>query len=192
LNAPSVEIVSIGGKGLFLAYERLLDACKVGWKVVADRDYIEQIGDEAVKSLFVLDVGEIKKDVIDNAKSFDGAALVERIDRAISAGDWTDAKDLWAYVKSRRIRLKDTLDENERSIFAAFVEKKKTENIYLLSRGTLEDYLPVGYRSKDTQKLIELVSSDNFWDQLETDVRDELKQMATDFLGITKRSPVSQ
>jgi predicted ATPase len=191
LNAPSVEIVSVGGKGLFWAYQQLLDACKVGWKVVADRDYIEQIGDEAVKALFALDVGEIKKDVIDNAKSLDGAALVERIDKAINTGDWTDAKDLWAYIKSRRIRLKGTLNENARAVLATFIEQKKAEGIYLLSRGELEDYLPAGYRSKDTQKLIGLVSSDDFWDQLGSDVRDELERMAMDFLGITSEEPAT-
>jgi len=191
LNAPSVEIVSVGGKGLFLAYQQLLDACKVGWKVVADRDYIEQIGDETVKAFFALDAGEIKKDVIDNAKSLDGAALVERIDKAIKTGDWTDAKDLWAYIKSRRVRLKDKLNENERAILSAFIEQKKAEGIYLLSRGDLEDYLPAGHRSKDTLKLIGLVSSDDFWEQLGSDVRDELERMAMDFLGITSEEPAT-
>lgn len=185
LSAPSVEVVSIGGKGLFPAYQQLLNACEVGWRTVADRDYIEQIGNEAVKALFVLDAGEIKNDVIDNVKSLDGEALVERIDKAMSAGSWVDAQDLWAYVKSRRVRLKNTLDESERGILAAFIDEKKAEGIYLLPRGDLEDYLPEGYRSKDTQKLIELVTSDDFWDKLEPDARNELEQMAKDFLGIT-------
>ncbi|MER9022147.1 AAA family ATPase [Mesorhizobium sp. M0815] len=191
LNAPSVEVVSIGGKGLFPAYQQLLDACKVGWWAVADRDYIEQIGNHAVKALFVLDTGEIKKDVIDNLKSLDGAALVERIDKAMDAQSWADAQDIWAYIKSRRVRLKETLDENEQAILAAFIEQKKANGIYLLPRGDLEDYLPEGYRSKDTQKLIKLVSSDDFWNQLEFGVRDELERMALDFLGITSEVPAT-
>ncbi|MBP0111066.1 AAA family ATPase [Bradyrhizobium vignae] len=185
LNAPSVEVVSIGGKGLFPAYQQLLDACKVSWKTVADLDYIEQIGDGSVKRLFALDAGEIKKDVIDNVKSLDGNALVERIDEAMKGGSWADAKELWAYVKSRRIRLKDTLDEDEQAILDAFVEQKKAEGIYLLRRGVLEDYLPEGYRAKDTQKLIELVSLEDFWEHLDPSVRDELERMAMDFLGLT-------
>jgi putative ATP-dependent endonuclease of OLD family len=184
LKVLSVEVVSIGGKGLFPAYEKLLDACKVGWWAVADRDYIEQIGDQSVKALFVLDAGEIKKDVIDNVKSLDGAALVERIDKAMNNESWADAKELWAYIKSRRVRLKDALDENEQAILNSFIAQKKAEGIYLLSRGCLEDYLPEGYRSKDTQKLIELVSSDDFWDKLEPGGREELEQMAKDFLRI--------
>lgn len=185
INAPSIEVVSIGGKGLFPAYQQLLDACKVGWWAVADRDYVEQIGDHAVKALFALNTREIKEDVIDNIKSLDGAALVERIDKAMDAESWADAKDLWAYIKARRVRLKDKLNESEEAILAAFIEQKKADGIYLLRRGELEDYLPAGYRSKDTQKLIELVSSDDFWDQLEPGVRDELERMAMEFLGLT-------
>lgn len=184
LNAPSVEIVSIGGKGLFPAYQRLLDACKVSWRVVADRDYIEQIGNKDVKALFVVDAAEIKKDVIDSVKSLDGAALVARIEKAMEDGNWDDAKDLWSYIKSRKVRLKDTLDESERTVLNTFIEQKKAEGIYLLPRGDLEDYLPQGYRSKDTEKLIELVSSSNFWDRLDFDSRGEFERMAMDFLGI--------
>jgi ABC-type lipoprotein export system ATPase subunit len=191
VSAPSVEVVSIGGKGLFAAYQQLLDTCKVGWSAVADRDYIEQIGDGAIKALFAIDTGEVKKDVIDNVKSVDGAALVQRIDEAMEAGSWADAKDLWAYIKSRRVRLKDALDGNEQDILAKFIEQKKAEGIYLLSRGSLEDYLPEGYRSKDTQKLIELVSLEDFWDRLEPDARDELERMVMDFLGITGKEPAT-
>lgn len=187
LNAPSVEVVSIGGKGLFNAYQQLLDACKVKWFAVADRDYIEQIGDADVKALFAVDAGEIKGDVIDNVKSLDGAALVERIDAAMSSGNWDDAKELWQYIKSRRIRLKDTLDEEQQGVLAAFIEKKKSDRIYLLPRGDLEVYLPKGYRAKDTQKLIELASSEDFWDVLEPDIRKELETMAKQFLGITAK-----
>lgn len=191
LNAPSVEVVGIGGKGLFAAYQQLLDTCKVVWFAVADRDYIEQIGNENVKALFVINREEIKADVIDNVKSLDGAALVERIEAAMNSGDWADAKDIWNYIKSRRIRLKDTLDKKEQGILAVFIEQKKNERIYLLPRGDLEAYLPVGYRAKDTQKLIELTSSNEFWDRLGSDVCAELERMAMDFLGIAADEPLS-
>lgn len=184
LNSPSVEVVSVGGKGLFVAYQQLLDACKISWRVVADLDYTEQIGDSTIKPLFSLDANEIKVDVIENIKSLDGAALVARIDSAINLGNWTDAKDLWEYIKSRRIRLKDVLSPIEQSTLDAFIRQKKADGIYLLRCGDLEAYLPMGYRSKDTQKLIKLVSSGNFWDQLTSGVRDELELMAADFLGI--------
>jgi putative ATP-dependent endonuclease of the OLD family len=33
------EVVSVGGKFLFKKYQQLLEASKVRWKLVADRDY---------------------------------------------------------------------------------------------------------------------------------------------------------
>lgn len=86
-----------------------------------------------------------------------------------------DAKDTWVYIKSRHVRLKKTINEDEKIILAAFIKQQKTNGIYLLSCGDLEDYLPQGYRSKDTQKLIELVSSEDFWDKLDFDLRNELE-----------------
>ncbi|MDQ6868121.1 MAG: AAA family ATPase [Pseudomonadota bacterium] len=45
LNKPVnkiIEVVSVGGKGLFATYQKLLDACHVSHFTVADIDYIEQ------------------------------------------------------------------------------------------------------------------------------------------------------
>lgn len=39
-----IEIISVGGKYLFRHYERLLQACHVESTIIADRDYIEQVG----------------------------------------------------------------------------------------------------------------------------------------------------
>jgi hypothetical protein len=37
-----MEIISVGGKGLFKAYGRLLAACQVPYSIIADRDYLEE------------------------------------------------------------------------------------------------------------------------------------------------------
>jgi putative ATP-dependent endonuclease of the OLD family len=181
---PSLEVVSVGGKGLFTAYEKLLEACHVKSLVVADLDYIEQIGAGDVKTLFALNADEIKEDVIANVKSLDGAALAERIEDALTSGDWKDAQDLWAYIKSRRIRLRTNLEPADQSILDDFIASKESENIFILSRGALEDYLPKGYRSKDMGALISLVNSDSFWDSLPLKPRAELELIAKKILGI--------
>jgi len=184
LHAPSVEVVSIGGKGLFHAYQTLLNACKVRWWAVADLDYIKQIGNDIVKPLLELNAREIRNDVIENSTSLDGDALVQAIDNGIKTGNFEPADTIWSYIKSRRVRLKGNRTEEEQTTLMAFIQEKKGEDIYLLSHGELEDYLPIGYRAKDTQKLIEFVSSDDFWGQLEDDARNELESMARKFLNI--------
>lgn len=183
IGTPFLEVIGIGGKGLFSAYEKLLDACKISWWAVADLDYIEQIGNQSIKALFVVDDEDIKRDVIDNIKSLDAASLVARIDEAFSSGNWADATDLWAYIKSRRVRLKGALTAEEENSLASFIQQLRADRVYLLSRGELEDYLPESYRSKDTQKLIELVTSEDFWDRLAPDARTEIEGMAAEFLG---------
>lgn len=184
VTSVTLEVISIGGKGLFRAYQQLLDSCKVETWVVADLDYVEQIGSEKVKELFTLDHQEIKKDVIENIASLDGAALVQRIDEAMVNGDWQDARDLWMYIKSRRIRLNRSLDGAKRTTLEQFIKEKQRQGIYLLSRGEIEDYLPDGYRGKDTEKLIELVASEDFLERLEPESRKELEEMAKTFLKI--------
>ena len=62
----SLEIVSVGGKGLFPAYRQLLEACHVRSAIIADLDYVEQIGTGEVKGLFRLNAAEVKDDVINN------------------------------------------------------------------------------------------------------------------------------
>ena len=49
------EVVSVGGKFLFKKYQQLLEASKVRWKLVADRDYASDIGPADIKTLFRVD-----------------------------------------------------------------------------------------------------------------------------------------
>lgn len=184
-ETPSLEVVSVGGKGLFAAYQKVLDACHVSWVVVADLDYVEQVGSAEIKSLFAMNAAEIKEDVIDNIKSLDGAALVNLIEKGMSSGNWDDAQDLWAYIKSRRISLKPDLDESERATLDAFIKQKEADDVFILGRGALEDYLPLGHMSKDMDALITLVSGDDFWDRLPAEPRADLERIAKELLGIT-------
>jgi putative ATP-dependent endonuclease of OLD family len=180
----SLEVVSVGGKGLFAAYQQLLDACKVDWIVISDLDYVEQIGTRDIKELFSTDLVEIKKDVIDNVKSIDGDTLYLRIDEAMKNGNWGDAVNVWEYIKSKRRKLKPNLSSTEQEQLNAFIAEKEAEGIFILGRGTLEDYLPAGYRAKDTERLIELVSADDFLDRLPKAPRDEIDRIARTVLGI--------
>lgn len=182
---PSLEVVSVGGKGLFSAYQKLLEACHVKWVVIADLDYIEQVGSGDVKKLFAVNADEIKADVIANVKSLDGAALAERIEEALSSGDWKDAQDLWAYIKSHRLRLRPDLDDADQATLHAFIAAKEAENMFILARGALENYLPAGHENKDMGKLIALVSADDFWGQLPPKPRADLERIAKVILGIS-------
>jgi putative ATP-dependent endonuclease of the OLD family len=174
----TLEVISVGGKGLFKAYGKLLAACQVPYSIIADRDYIEEIGNEDVKGLFKLDESEIKKDVIDNVKSNDAKALVDRIDEAMRTGSWTDAQEIGAYIKSRRKQLRNDLKESEKEVLQDFIAGKRDERICLLKEGSLEAYLPEGNRNKDIDKLIRFVACQDFMSELSAEAQQELRGIA--------------
>lgn len=171
------EIISVGGKGFFAPYEKLLKACQVPYAVIADRDYVNEIGSPEIKNLFAVNEKDIISDVINNPSSKDGDALVAQLEEAISSGNAQDLKLLWDYIKERRTRLRDNLTQAEQSILEAFTVKMRATNVLVLSKGDLEAYLPTGYKSKDLEKLIELINSD-FWSQLSEDAQAEVTLIA--------------
>lgn len=182
LNATSgttrtCEIISVGGKGFFEPYEAILKACEVPYAVIADRDYLNQIGTPEIKGLFSLSEKEIIKKVVDDPTSKDGESLVSRLEEAISTGSIDDLRPLWEYIKSRRRRLQSVLDEASQRAVSDFVSSKREEYVFILSRGDLESYLPEGYKSKQLDKLIRFIST-NFWSQLPEFAQEELSAIA--------------
>lgn len=107
------EVVSVGGKSLFRQYEKLLTACQVPYVIIADLDYVKEIGSESLKSLFLVSSQAIKKNVVDDSTSIDGRSLAARMDEAIRTGCIDDLKPLWEYVKSRQARLRTDLTASE-------------------------------------------------------------------------------
>jgi putative ATP-dependent endonuclease of OLD family len=174
----TLEVVSVGGKGLFKAYGKLLSACQVPYSIIADRDFLEEIAPSEIKSLFKVDEGEIKRDVIDNMKSADAKALVDRIEEALASQSWRDAQETWTYIKSRRRRLRGDLTAAEKANLQAAIISKYAEQIYVLREGSLEAYLPEGFRGKDMDKLIGFIASDGFWSNLSSAAQHELRDIA--------------
>ena len=174
------EVVSVAGKMLFKQYERLLKACQVPFVLIADLDYVREVGTDAIKSLFSISGQTLKNDVIDNPASLDGASLLARMEEAVSSGSTADLKPLWEYVKSRQSRLRSGLEENEQSVLDKFISSQRKEGRFILSKGSLEAYLPIGLKHKDVEKLIALVAEPDFWDQLPEGGKAELQDIVHD------------
>src|SRR3569833_357906 len=172
-----IEVVSVGGKGFFKSYKKILEACQIEHSIIADLDYIEQVGTNEVKALFALDEKDIKDNVIDDISSLDGAALVARIDEAMKTGKWDDANKTWDYIKSRRRKLRTNLSAEEQLLLDAFLLSKRDEKNFILSEGDLEAYLPDGYKSKDLEKLIQLISCDKLLTELPKETLPELEEI---------------
>ena len=177
-----LEVISVGGKGFFEAYAKVLRACEIQYSIISDLDYVEQVGSPEIKALFKIDTREIKVDVIENVKSLDGDALVQAIEQALSSGSWHHAAQVWGYIKARRRQLREDMDADDTAALDAFLLSKRTERVYILSRGALEAYLPIGHGSKDLDKLIRLLGQGNFWEQLPPDGKVELEIIAQSLL----------
>ena len=174
---PVIEVVEIGGKGFFGAYQKLLEACQIPYSLIADRDYIEQIGSPNMRRLFKLNAKEIKEDVLENIKSIDASTLVAAIEAAMTSGNWDDSRDIWEYIKSRRRELRHDLSVDEKKELYAFIDGAVAHSAYLLKQGAIEAYLPPGHKGKDLEKVINLCAVDDFWNALPTAHRDELAKI---------------
>ncbi len=171
---PVIEVVEVGGKGFFGAYQKLLNACHIPFSIIADRDYIEQIGPAKLKSLFKLNSKEIKVDVLENLKSIDASTLVGAIEAALASGNWDNSRDIWEYIKSKRRELRVDLSLDEKKEFEAYIDEVAISGMYLLRLGAIEAYLPIGHKSKDLEKVINLCAEDDFLNALPVESRGEL------------------
>jgi len=191
VRTKTIEIISVGGKGLFATYAKLLNACKIEFAIIADLDYVDQIGTGDIKALFRIDESEIKNDVIENVKSLDGASLVARIDEAMRTGRWSDARATWDYIKSKRLLLRTDLAAEEQAKLDAFCTERAAEHVHILRKGALEAYLPEGCRSKDIGKLVAFLDDNNFWQRLSKEARDELGGIARSILELLEASDLA-
>jgi len=171
------EVVSVGGKNLFKQYASLLDAFKVPHVVIADLDYVREVGDSSIKALFKASAKAVKDKVVDDPTSVDAACLVTEMDRALSTGDLTGLTELWEYIKARQSRLRIDLQPEERTQLEDFLREKRDERLFILSLGALETYLPVGHARKDLEKLIALVSEPDWWNSLPKHGKVELEKL---------------
>ena len=175
-----LEVVSVGGKSLFSQYELLLKACAVEYLVVADLDYVREIGTDELKALFSLNAASIKKRVLDDPSSVDAAILLERLHAAIASGDTTALREQLEYIKGRHNRLRTELTEEEKKQLLRFIKGQRALGRHILSNGSLENYLPIGCRGKDLQKVIRLVADPDFLKELPTDALSDLEALAED------------
>lgn len=177
-GSPSTyEVIDVGGKHFFEAYKHVLNAARVPFVVIADLDFVSQVGTTELKGLFRPHKKRIAEAVTDDLASLDGQALVDALDQAISSEDLTQLRVLWEYIKARRSKLKPELTTEEQHTLREFILSKRSERIYILSAGALETYLPEGCRSKDVGDVIRLVGRSDFWETLPDTSRDELLEI---------------
>ncbi len=101
----------------------------------------------------------------------------------MSDGDWVDAVAVWEYIKSRRIELRETLGVSELQTLTQAIATLRERSVFVLAKGALEAYLPLGLRSKDINKLIRFTQSSSFWSEIASEAQTELITIAKAILA---------
>lgn len=161
-DSRSIEVIDVGGKHNFKEYQSLLDGLNTPWSIVADRDYLEQIGSDKTKELFEINLKSQAKSLLDDKKSTDRKELVSKLREYIESGNMETVFTFLDYVETRHKSIKQDLSDSEIDLFEAEVARLSLQGIELLKYGggEIEDYMP--NRLTDIGKVIDLVSNGNW------------------------------
>ena len=161
-DSRSIEVIDVGGKHNFTEYQSLLDGLRTPWSIVADRDYLEQIGSDKTKELFEINLKSQAKSLLDDKKSTDKRELVSKLREYIESGNKESVFTFLDYVETRHKSLKQNLSDSESALFEAEVARLSSQGIEILKYGggEIEDYMP--NRLTDIGKVIDIVSKDNW------------------------------
>jgi putative ATP-dependent endonuclease of the OLD family len=153
----SIEVIEVGGKNNFGDYEQILRGLLTPTFTVADRDYITVIGSPAARALFTADYSRQWETLTAGKKSQDRASMISYLNDAIVSGDLDELRRFWDYFRRRLSSLKEVLSERERGDLDREFDSLRNAGTFVLRRGEIEDYLPLGGR--DIKAIIELVSN---------------------------------
>jgi len=160
----SIEVLDVGGKGLFDDYSGLLDAMSVPYFIIGDRDYAYTLSKteekENIKNLF-----EPNYDSIDDRMKKEGGGdvinLAETLEKALqecSKNKLVTVREEWKGIKANKRAFSSDLSEDESDQWNNYLKDKRKEQVYILSKGAIETYTP--YAGKDINKAISLTEPD--------------------------------
>lgn len=158
-NSEIIEVLEVRGKNNLEIYRKFLKKFEFDNYIIADLDYILDIGSEELKKMFIVDYSKIYRDVIKDKKSMDGKKLFEEIEKAIESKNFKALEEICNHIKSRKTKLDENLTEQQLQLLEIFItEKREKDKICVLSKGEVEYYLPEGYKKLNT--LIELTKNE--------------------------------
>ena len=182
-NSVAVEIIEVGGKGNFRDYRSILAGLLTPSFVVADLDYLSEVGAEATRSLFRPNLEKQYEILTADKKSLDRVALFERLGNAINEGETEELRHFWEYFRQRAMRLKEPRSEDEERAINADIERLSLDNIFILRHGEIEDYLPPGVR--EVKSIVEALVDRNWINRIaQSDRRVELGHIICTVLNV--------
>ena len=147
-NISEVEFININGKNNFLNFKTILDKLKINWFYIGDNDNIREF--EEMKKYFQYDIRKAMKDLKKKNRSYYCNQLLEKLEK-MNERETQNCKEIMQYYqefKENVVNLISNLSEQDKNEINNFIETKYNENIYILKKGEIEDYLGVGKNNK--------------------------------------------
>lgn len=150
-NKEIIEIVEVNSKDNFEKFKQFLMIWKIKNYIIADLDYLADIGDDRVKNLFTPNYKRMKK-TLDNKNSKDAKTLLKLLNKIITKNkeeltdeDFENLKQLYKYIVSRHISLKESITNTERNEINKYIQSCYPKKIFILKEGSIEDYFDGGH-----------------------------------------------
>jgi putative ATP-dependent endonuclease of the OLD family len=181
------EILATNGKGNFPKFQEILEELKIKYCIIADFDYIDQLGKGKINSYISfkgsnLDTNRLmKKNNIDAKRLFNSIEeyfIEERPEKKI------EVIDIIKYIRTKYAKPTD-FDSYAKDEIKEFIEEQKEKNLYIL-KGEIEDYYSgIISINKDINEVLTLCS-EKFEQWKETDDYKELEKIANSIIKTFK------
>lgn len=194
-----IEVLEVNGKGNFKKFRDFLDLFDIKNYIVADLDYVLNLENTEIKKMFVTNYKDIDENVVKNKKSKDAKSLSERLkeiildikNKKLNEKKTNELKEIWEYIESRHKKIKARISKKKREQLNEFIDSKKSEEIYILRYGEIEDYFPELSKNRNIESVIEFIEGkklDGWIKQKEkNEKREELESIILDVLSLKKR-----
>ncbi|HHF7375797.1 AAA family ATPase [Legionella bozemanae] len=182
-NSKIIEFIDVGGKLSFEHYSKLLQLLCIKSNIIADLDYALNIGSSDIKKLLTPDYKKLRESLCQIGNK-DGVKLIKMLDDAIDTKNFEDLQNFRDYLKTRHQKIRKDLNSDEEKVINDFINEQKESNCFILRKGSLEDYLPTGFKCKDTNKIISLINEEHFTSSLPEEGLKELEEILKTIIGI--------
>lgn len=171
-----LEFVSISGKNNLDKFSAVLNKLKINYFYIGDYDNVYD--NDELKSLFSIDYNGQQKDLKKKKnQTYAVLDLLKSIEKIVNDNNDKNFENLkmnYHLYNDRFVKIKPNIsDENQQKIID-FIKEKYNDNIYILRKGEIEDYLGTGTSSKtvgfnrvisflnDEAKYKEFIASEDF------------------------------
>lgn len=145
-----VEFVSISGKKNLDNFKNVLDKLEIKYFYIGDYDNLYDY--QELKYLFCVDTRKQKEDLKKTKnQSYSVLGLLDSIEAFINDNSGTNLENLktnYILYNERFVKIRPNITKEEQKTINDFITKKYDENVYILRKGEIENYLGTGNTDK--------------------------------------------